>query len=96
MGMLEENIKAIMDELDLAFQYDRPSIILVSTDSTIGREKAKGKLKALLTEKGREIFQVELNGDSLALTRVITEGSGLEQKVIFVSTAEFLPRISGG
>jgi len=83
--MLEENINIIMDELSLAFHYGRPSIILVSTDSRNGRDKAIEQLKVLLTEKGGTIFQLELNGDSLELARTITETAGLEKKVIFVS-----------
>lgn len=83
--MLEENINIIMDELSLAFHYGRPSIILVSTDSKNGRDKAIEQLKVLLKEKGRGVFQLELNGDSLELARTITEMSGLEKRVIFVS-----------
>ena len=57
----EDRVDTLFKELELAIQWQRPSILLVSCESKSVRADVKLSLKNRLTEIGHELVQIPVN-----------------------------------
>ena len=58
---LTENIDILFNELVLATQWGRPSVLLAVNKSKFGQEKAEKALEARLKKQGLEIARIVVN-----------------------------------
>ena len=55
------NLEALYDELSLAYQWGRPSLLLAVNKSGIGQEKARQALQQKLEEAGRRVLSITID-----------------------------------
>lgn len=55
------NLEALFDELSLAYQWGRPSLLLAVNRSTIGQEKARQALQQKLEAAGRRVLSITIH-----------------------------------
>jgi hypothetical protein len=61
----KEGISSLMDELKLAFQWGRPSILVaVHREAGPGQEKARAKLRKEIEAAGKTVREVEVNREN--------------------------------
>lgn len=80
-----ENIGVLFEELKLAMQWNRPSILLAICNSRSGKIKAENDLKNKLTETGFDVVRIEVNSHSSLVSHQIVKSSNSEQVVFFVT-----------
>jgi tetratricopeptide (TPR) repeat protein len=59
-GSFKTNIDALFDELSLAFQWNRPSLLLTVHKSQIGEKKARESLARKLKSAGRPVVEISI------------------------------------
>ncbi|MFN2121104.1 MAG: tetratricopeptide repeat protein [Anaerolineales bacterium] len=78
-----ENLDILFNEIVLAAQWGRPSLLLAVNKSTLGQEKAEQALEARLKERGMEIARIVVNEQRFDVADVILRRGA--EPVYFVS-----------
>ena len=85
----EENISTLLEELLLAAQWHRPSILLVVHKSKFGQAKAETTLEARLSERGHPVAHITVDKDRSDIPHLITSTPAAEQTTFFVSNLDW-------
>src|SRR3990172_12130228 len=67
----KEGIASLMDEIQLAFQWSRPSILVAVHKGSAGQEKARSKLKQEIEATGRKVQSIEADKGNLNVIQTI-------------------------
>ena len=82
------NIEALFDELGLAFQWGRPSLLLVVNRSNIGQEKARRSLRQKLEAVGRSVIPLVIDEANPDAAVTILAAEKPSEAVFFVEGLE--------
>src|SRR5687767_10412361 len=83
---LKEGILSLMDEIKLAFQWARPSILVaVHQDGSAGQEKARVQLRKEIEATGKKVREIVANRENLNLIQSILKSGEQKNTVFFVS-----------
>lgn len=82
------NIDSLFDELKLAIQWNRPSILLAVHKSMPSRDKAEAALGQMIRKLGQAVVQVEATHESPDIARAILEIKDREKTVFFISNID--------
>ena len=61
MNLFDERVEIIWEELELAIQWNRPSVLLVVYNSEYVRADAETVLKNFLIERGQKIVHIQMD-----------------------------------
>jgi tetratricopeptide (TPR) repeat protein len=78
-----ENIDILLDELKLAIQWDRPSILLTVHNSKHSQNKAQKVLEVSLNKIGQAVINIIVNTDSADIPKQILQTQGNKGKIVF-------------
>jgi len=81
----KEGISSLMGEIQLAFRWSRPSILVAVHKGSTGQEKARAKLKKELTAIGKKVRNIEANENNPHLIQSILKSGDYPETVFFVS-----------
>lgn len=84
----DENIDSLFEELKLAIQWNRPSILLAVHKSIPSRAKAEAALHAMITKLGQAVVRVEATHESPDVARTILQATDRDKSVFFVSNID--------
>lgn len=84
-----ENIRVLFEELKLAIEWDRPSILLAVCRSKSGQVKAENELKNKLQQLGFSVNKIEVNSQSPLVSRQILNLSNKDKIVFFISNIDW-------
>ncbi|MGE5250913.1 MAG: hypothetical protein ACM3QS_11955 [Bacteroidota bacterium] len=79
------NIETILDELSLAFQWDRPSLLITVHRSRAGLLKASEALEQGLRKFDRSIIRVDFGDEQTGMSLLFTPPPDAASSVFFVS-----------
>src|SRR6185369_15860855 len=82
---IKEGIASLMDEIKLAFQWSRPSILVAVHSGSVGQEKARTQLSKEIEAAGLKVRNVEANKENLDLIQSILKSPQRAKTVFFVS-----------
>lgn len=82
----KEGISSLMDEIRLAIQWSRPSILVAVHKGSVGQEKARTRLKKEIEAIGRKVRSIEAKRENLNVIQSIL-GSPEREKTVFFITA---------
>jgi tetratricopeptide (TPR) repeat protein len=82
------NIDALLDELGLAYHWQRPSLLLTVHKSMIGQKKARENLAKKLKKKGWGVIEIQIDEANPDAAQRILEFSEPQKFVFFVSGLE--------
>lgn len=86
---LEENLEILIDEIKLAVQWQRPSILLTVHRSNLGRDKIRQVLDARLATLGLLVIKLNVDKDHPNPARWILENQKGSEPVYFISNLEW-------
>ena len=81
----KEGIASLMDEIQLAFQWSRPSILVAVHKGSAGQEKARSKLKQEIEATGRKVQSIEADKGNLNVIQTILKSPNRANSVFFIS-----------
>jgi tetratricopeptide (TPR) repeat protein len=81
----EENIASIVDELGLAIQWNRPSIIVAVYQSEHVHWNATAEIKQRLEELGQEVYYLKVDKNNFDVPLILSQIPEKEHKIFFVS-----------
>ena len=81
----KEGISSLMGEIQLAFRWSRPSILVAVHKGSTGQGKARAKLKKELTAIGKKVRNIEANENNPHLIQSILKSGDYPDTVFFVS-----------
>ncbi len=82
----KENIETLLDELKLAIQWDRPSLLLAVHNSKYSQEKAQKALEASLRGLSQGVIKIVVNSESADIhEQILQSQTDLRQTVFFIS-----------
>jgi tetratricopeptide (TPR) repeat protein len=84
----EDNIEILLDELKLAIQWDRPSILLAVHKTTPSQAKAEQALESELRKIGQNVARVEATPRTPSVVETILQSDNRDKTVFFVSNIE--------
>ena len=87
--LFEENIEILFEELKLAIQWDRPSILLTVHPSNLSLDKAEKALEKRLIGLGQNTIMVEVNSNQHDAAHLISELRKTKGEVFFVSNLDW-------
>jgi tetratricopeptide (TPR) repeat protein len=61
LNLFDERVGTILEELELAIQWNRPSVLLVAYNSEYVRADAETALKNFLIERGQKVVQIQMD-----------------------------------
>lgn len=82
---LEERVALLTDELSLARQWRRPSILMVVYRSALVRRAAQRLLEADLTARGEALRQITVSPERFDVLRILTDEPASPRAVYAVS-----------
>jgi tetratricopeptide (TPR) repeat protein len=89
MNSFDERVEFIWKELELAIQWNLPSIMLVVYNSEYVRADAETALKNCLIEKGQKVTRVEINDESDAgFIPLLRKFQTTEDHIFFIHGSE--------
>jgi hypothetical protein len=89
----KEGISSLMDELKLAFQWGRPSILVaVHREAGPGQEKARARLRKEIEAAGKTVREIEVNRENPNVIQSILRSTSHGSTVFFVSGIGHHPR----
>ena len=80
-----EGIDILMDELTLALQWQRPSILLAVHKSKAGQAKAQETLKREIIKKNKNVKRVKISGTAPDVIKILCKTPDHDELVFFVS-----------
>jgi hypothetical protein len=81
----KEGISSLMGEIQLAFRWSRPSILVAVHKGSAGQEKARAKLRREITALGRKVRNIETGRANLNLIQSILKSGERSDTVFFIS-----------
>lgn len=81
----EENLDILLDEIKLAVQWDRPSLLLTVHRSNLGRDKISQTLEERIVELGLQVKRLVISRENPNPARMITDGQKNLQLIYFIS-----------
>lgn len=81
----KSNLEGLVDELELAFRWNRPSILIVVQRSDAALHKAMDALRASVEAAGRRVITLETSPALPDIPHRILESGDVEDNVYFVS-----------
>jgi tetratricopeptide (TPR) repeat protein len=85
----EENIELLLEELELAIKWGRPSILLTVHKSKFGQDKASRALEKKLNSLGKSITQIVVNNERPDVPHSIVATAAADQSIFFVSNIDW-------
>jgi tetratricopeptide repeat protein len=85
----EENLNTLLEELSLAFKYDRPSILLVVHKSKFGQDKAVKALEERLAKLGRTVTHMTVDQEHSDIPHLMLASPAASATVFFVSNLDW-------
>src|SRR5512140_2575132 len=85
----EENINTLLEELDLAARWDRPSLLLAVHKSKFGQDKAETALEERLGKLGHSVVRVTVDRDTSDVPHLIAGMHAPVSTVFFVSNLDW-------
>lgn len=89
MNSFEENVDTLFQELKLAIQWGRPSILLAVNKSKLGQNKAEKALENKLREYGQNIAEIEINNKNPNAAALISQIPDPAKTIFFVSNIDW-------
>jgi len=83
-----ENVDSLLDELKLAIQWDRPSILVAVHPSRLGQEKAEKELERQLENLGQGVIRIQANKEADFIQPLVQAGERSKTSVFFLSNLE--------
>ncbi len=83
-----ENIDSLLDELKLAIQWDRPSILVAVHPSRLGQQKAERELQRRLEDLGQRVIKIQANAEAGLVQPLFQAGERAKTSVFFISNLE--------
>ena len=87
--MFEENIDVLFEELDLAIQWGRPSILLAVNKSKFGMDKSQKTLEERLRKAGRNPVRISVNKEHSDVPHLIASEPAAGETIFFVSNLDW-------
>jgi hypothetical protein len=84
----DENIDTLFDEIQLAQQWGRPSILLAVHKSKFGQDKAEEALEGRLKGDGFEVRRLIFNAERSDIAKYIREAPAPTKSVYFISNLD--------
>lgn len=81
----EENLEALFQELSLAVQWGRPSILLAVNKSKLGQDKAEKALENKLREHKQNIVKIEIKDKNPNVASLISQTPDPDKTIFFIS-----------
>ena len=88
-GTFEENIDILFEELELAANWGRPSILIAVHKSKFGQDKAEKALESKLNKSGQDVRRVSVNNEHSDVPHLILEASSPDKSVFYVSNIDW-------
>jgi tetratricopeptide (TPR) repeat protein len=85
----DENIDILFDEIMLAAQWGRPSLLLAVHKSKIGQDKAEKALAARLEKQGFQVERMVINDRRSDIGQMIREATPQVKPVYFISNIDW-------
>ena len=85
----EENLNTLLEELSLAFKYERPSILLVVHKSKFGQDKAEKALEERLVKLGRAVTHMTVDQEHSDVPHLMLAAPAASASVFFVSNLDW-------
>ena len=92
----KEGLQILTDEIELALQWNRPSILLAIHDSKAGRIDTQQSLEKEITKRNKHIAHITIDAANPDVIRVMNEMPNAADKVFFVSGIEIADQASNG
>lgn len=84
-NLFQENLSILLDEIQLATQWGKASILLTIHKSTYSQEKTKSYLRTNLEKTGFNIVELEINNFENNFIEFILQQNNMENTVFFLS-----------
>jgi tetratricopeptide (TPR) repeat protein len=84
----DDNIDILFDEILLAEQWGRPSLLLGVHKSRFGQEKAEKVLEARLADEGFEVLRIVFNDSRSDIAQLVRESGASRRSVFFISNLD--------
>src|SRR3990172_4054843 len=81
----KQGIASLMDEIQLAFQWSRPSILVAVHKGSAGQEKARTRLRKEIDAIGKKVRGVEANPKNLDVIQSVLKFPDTANTVFFIS-----------
>ena len=91
-----EGLGILTEEIELAVQWNRPSILFAVHNSKTGRIDAQRSLERVIVRKGKRIAHISVENANPDVIRVISEIPNSEDMVFFVSGIKNADQVSDG
>ncbi len=85
----EENLNILLEELDLARRWNRPSILLAVHKSKFGQQRAEAALEERLRKLGQDVERITVDQEQSDVPHRIAGQPGPAQRVFFVSNLDW-------
>lgn len=85
----DDNIDILFDEILLAEQWGRPSLLLAVHKSSFGQDKAERALESRLSPEGFEIHRVVFNDTRSDIAELMRGSGSLAKSVFFISNLDW-------
>lgn len=92
----KEGLGILVEEIELALHWHRPSILLAVHNSSTGRIETQQTLEREIIKKGRQVKHLRVESASPDVIRIMSETPKSENMVFFVSGLENADRTSDG
>jgi tetratricopeptide (TPR) repeat protein len=92
----KEGLGILIGEIELAFQWNRPSILLAVHNSRTGRVDAQQSLEREIVKRNKKVSYVNVESANPDVIRVIGESQNIDGTVFFISGIENADRASDG
>jgi Tfp pilus assembly protein PilF len=85
----DENIEILLEELKLATEWTRPSILLAVCKSRFIQSKAEQAMEVSLRDIGQRVIRLEINKEHADIVRAMVDTPHTDQIVFFVSNLDW-------
>jgi tetratricopeptide (TPR) repeat protein len=85
----DENIDILFDEIVLAEQWGRPSLLLAVHKSKFGQDKAETDLEKRLVEEGFQVDRIVFNDRRSDIAHLLREAAPSAKRVFFISNVDW-------
>jgi len=92
----KEGLGILVEEIELAMHWNRPSILLAIHNSKTGQIETQRSLEKEIIKKGRQVKHLRIESANPDVIRIMSETPKSENMVFFVSGLENADRASGG
>lgn len=92
----DEGLAILMEEIEMALQWNRPSILLAVMKSKVRSAEAQQSLARKIINKNKRVSFIEVGSENPDVIKIISESLDTKDVVFFVSGIEKADRESGG